>query len=319
MENKNLEPKIYIPNSKIGLHYVYIYDKITQKVIQKYYKGINTDPDPLERLYAAQDLQEALRLKLKSGWIPNVGKSLITPISIKEALEEAIKRLEGKVSKNTFDAYSGTTRFFIQAIEQLKFSKLPTDKFSRAYAKKCIDWIVKNREWSNSAYNKNLGYIRSVFAEIIESEQAEINPFRDIKNLKVDKKPANIPPTDEEMKLICDTLKANNYGFYIFYMLIYHCGLRPEECRVLKIENIDFERKLLLLESFNTKTKQYREVPMLGNIYDLLINYKNLDKNLYIFGTWVNNGGRHSHKNWFFPNEFPIKDDTLQIPVILTT
>lgn len=173
-------------------------------------------------------------------------------------------RLDGKVSKNTFDAYSGTTRFFIQAIDYYNYSKLPTEKFSRAYAKKCLDWIVEERKWSNKAYNKNLGFIRSVFSEIIESEQAEINPFREIKNLKTEFSTANLPPTDQEMKLICDELKSKNYGFYIFYMLIYYCGIRPDEARQLKVSDLNFIKNIINLPGKITKNGKSRSIPMLG-------------------------------------------------------
>ncbi|MBV6879634.1 hypothetical protein KVY03_07245 [Epilithonimonas sp. FP105] len=98
---ENLEAKIHIPKKRDGGYYVYIYDSSSHKIIQKYYKGINVDPDPEERLYAAQDLQKALMIKLKSGWIPNVGKDLIKPTTITIAFNEAIQRLDGKVSKNT--------------------------------------------------------------------------------------------------------------------------------------------------------------------------------------------------------------------------
>ncbi len=310
MKNKNLEAKIYIPKNIDGLYYVYIYDKSTQKIIQKYYKGINVYVESEERFEAAQDLQQAFNLKLKTGWLPKVGEVLITPIGIKEAFEESIKNMKGKVSKNTHDAYSCTTRFFIQAVEALGYSKLPSNRFSRAYAKKCLDWIVKDRKWSNSAYNKNLVYIRSVFSEIIEMERAEINPFREIKSLRTEKTPANIPPTDEEMKLICDELKAKNYGFYIYYMLIYYCGIRPDEVRLLQVKHLDLQNKLIRVKASSAKSRKYREVPMIGNTYELLKSCENINPEYYVFGTWVSNGGRHSQKNWFSPNPYPISDDT---------
>ena len=59
-----------------------------------------------------------------------------------------------------------------------------------------------------------------------------------MRNLKVEKKIANRPPTDKEMRMICEELKKKNYGFYRFYMLIYNCGLRPVEAVKLKVKNI---------------------------------------------------------------------------------
>lgn len=307
---KNLEAKIQIPKKVNGDYYVYIYDISSQKIIQKYYKGINTTLDPEERFSAAQDMQKALTIKLKSGWIPNVGKIQLKTSTISEALEQAILCMKGKVSKNTYDAYSGTVGFFLEAINSLKYSKLPTVNFTRAYAKRCLEWIVKDRAWSNHSYNKNLGYIRSVFSEIVEAEQAETNPFRDVKNLKVESSFANIPPTDEEMILICEELKSKNYGFYVFYMLIYYCGIRPDEARLLRVSHINFTKKTIDLPGEITKNGKFRSIPMLGNIEGLLSSCINEEKDYFVFGTWVSNGGRHSQKNWFSPNKYSIKEDT---------
>src|SRR5690606_4582716 len=103
------------------------------------------------------------------------------------AFEEAINRMKSKVSRNTFDAYSGSVNVIINAITEKKFSRMMAANFTRAHAKQCLEWIKKDREWSAHSYNKNLSYLRSVFHEIIEAEQAQINPFREIKNLKIQK------------------------------------------------------------------------------------------------------------------------------------
>lgn len=58
MESNNLDVKIYIPAKPGDMYYVYIYDKSTQKIINKFYKGINKDPDPEERLSACEDMQK---------------------------------------------------------------------------------------------------------------------------------------------------------------------------------------------------------------------------------------------------------------------
>ncbi|CAA7197655.1 tyrosine-type recombinase/integrase [Chryseobacterium potabilaquae] len=151
---------------------------------------------------------------------------------------------------------------------------------------------------------------RSIFHEVLEAEYTKTNPFNDIRNLKVVKNISNVPPTDEEMRLICAELRKENYGFYIFYMLIYYCGIRPEELRNLKIKQLNFKTRSIELDAEFTKTDKYRAVPMIGNSFELLKNYEGCNPEYYIFGTWVPNGGRHSRKNWFLPNPYQINEDT---------
>lgn len=93
-------------------------------------------------------------------------------------------------------------------------------------------------------------------------------------------------------------------------MLIYYCGIRPDELRNMKVKNLNFNERMIHLDAEFTKTSKNRAVPMLGNTYDLLKYYKDCDPEYYVFGTWVPNGGRHSHRNWFLPNPYQIKEDT---------
>lgn len=272
--------------------------------------GLNKIQDYNERLEEANSLAEVLEEKLKKGWNPQCSENLLERITIHNAFNQAILRLKDKTSKNTYIAYSCTTRFFIEALKALKYDKMLSSNFSRAYAKKCLEWITKDRNWSGHAFNKNLGYIRSVFAEIIEAEQAETNPFREIKNMKVVKTPANTPPTDEEMVLICNELRKENFGLYILYMIEYHSGIRPAEQVEIQIKQLDFTNKMILLKGEDTKSKKFREVPMLGNMYDLLLPYKDENPEYYLFGTPSKKGGWMSRNGWFKPNPFKIRDDS---------
>ncbi|OPC76139.1 hypothetical protein BAZ12_19210 [Elizabethkingia miricola] len=276
----------------------------------KIYKGINKIPNAQERIMFGNELANEFHKQLKNGWNPQCAENLLEKITIHDALNQAILRLKNKTSKNTYIAYSCTTRFFIEALRSLKYDKMMSDNFSRAYAKKCLEWITKEREWSPHAFNKNLGYIRSVFAEIIEAEQAEINPFREIKNMKVVKSIANTPPTDEEMVLICNELRKENFGLYILYMIEYHSGIRPAEQVEIQIKQLDFNNKMILLKGEDTKSKKFREVPMLGNMYDLLLPYKDENPEYYLFGTPSKKGGWMSRNGWFKPNPFKIRDDS---------
>lgn len=273
--------------------------------------GLNKILDYNERLAEAQALAEVLDERLSKGWIPESSAKVSNKsISLIEAMNYGFEQKKLSVQKNTIDNFRTSVNFFCYAVRKLKFTQLKVGNFERSHAKAILEFLKKDKNWTNQNYNKHLGYLRSIFYEVLEAEYTKYNPFNDIRNLKVVKTPANIPPTDEEMRLICNELRDKNYGFYIFYMIIYYCGIRPDELRNLKIKNLDFENKNINVDAEFSKNGRDRCVPMLGNIFDLLINYKGLDENLYVFGTWVSNGGRHSCKNWFYPNPYRLKEDT---------
>lgn len=272
--------------------------------------GLNKIPDYNERLHEANALADVIKDKLEKGWIPDNSFRTTKSCKVIEAINYGFEQKKVSVSKNTSDNFQSSVNFFCEAIRKLKFDKMLVANFERIHVKKVMEYLKKEKKWTNKNYNKHLGYLRSIFYEVLEAEYTSKNPFNDIRNLKVEKTFANIPPTDEEMDLICDQLQAKNYGFYIFYMLIYYCGIRPEELRNLKIKNLDFQNKMIYLDAEFTKTNKDRVVPMLGGIYGLLKFYKDCDHDHYVFGTWVPNGGRHSQKNWFLPNPYQIKEDT---------
>lgn len=274
--------------------------------------GLRQIPTYEERLNEANALAGFLLEQLRGGWIPPSAKFVlkIPQISLIDAAEYAYHQKILHLDKNTKDNYLCSINFFKEAIKELGFSRMLSVNFERVHAKMVLEHIRTKRNWKNKNYNKNLGFLRSMFYEALDAGYFKTNPFGEIKNLKVPKTISNIPPTDEEMVLICDELQSRNFGFYIFYMLIYYCGFRPEELRNLKIRNLDFVNKNIIPDVEHTKTDRIRIVPMLGNTFDLLFPFRNYDRELFVFGTWVPNGGRHSQKNWFLPNKYQLKEDT---------
>lgn len=273
--------------------------------------GLKQIPDYNKRLEEANALAEVLLEKLQKGWVPdNSNRTISKSCKVIEAINYGIDQKKLSVSKNTADNFQSTVNFFCEAIKKLKFDKMMVVNFDRSHAKAILEFLKKEKGWTNKNYNKHLGYLRSIFHEVLEADYTTKNPFNDIRNLKVEKTFSNIPPTDEEMKLICDHLQKHNYGFYVFYMIIYYCGIRPDEVRQLRIKNLDFENECFNLPGEITKNGKFRSVPMLGNIKNLLKDCQGINLDYFVFGTWVNNGGRHSKKNWFSPNPYSLKEDT---------
>ncbi len=272
--------------------------------------GLNKIPDYNERLKEANALADAIKLRLEKGWTPDNSNKHIKSIGIIDAIQYGFNQKKLMVSKNTADNFQSSVNFFTEALKKLKYSTMVAGNFERFHAKKVMEYLKSEKQWKNKNYNKHLGYLRSIFSEIVEADYSKVNPFNDIRNLKQEESIANIPPTDEEMKLICEQLQKNNYGFYIFYMLIYYCGIRPDEIRQLRIKHIDFEKQCFNLPGEITKNGKFRSVPMLGNVYNLLKDCKDSNSDYFVFGTWVPNGGIHSHKNWFSPNPYSLKEDT---------
>ncbi len=288
----------------------YVWFRFNGKPVQRK-KGINKIFDLKERKLEGLALAEALRIRLEKGWIPKSAQNYTEKIDRKTILEVAELSFELKAKQvDEVKSYRTAINFFIKALKDLKMQHLNSHSFERSHAKRVLQHLKEKRGWTNQNHNKYLGLFRTILYEGLDLGYFKTNPFGEIRNLKVVKKLSNIPPTDEEMQLICQELKEKNYGFYVFFMVEYYCGIRPKELILLKIKDLDFENRYIKVQEENAKNDKFRKVPMIGNVYDLLITCKGLDEDFYVFGTWVPNGGRHSQKNWFAPNPYKLKQDT---------
>lgn len=157
--------------------------------------GLNKILDYNERLAEAQALAEVLDERLSKGWIPeHSAKVSNKSISLIEAINYGFEQKKLSVQKNTIDNFRTSVNFFCYAVKKLKFSQLKVGNFERSHAKAILEFLKKDKNWTNQNYNKHLGYLRSIFYEVLEAEYTKYNPFNDIRNLKVVKTPANIPP-----------------------------------------------------------------------------------------------------------------------------
>ncbi|MDV4026057.1 integrase, partial [Elizabethkingia anophelis] len=227
-----------------------------------------------------------------------------------DALDFAMEKKKAVLSPKSYLDYSCTVNFFKLAISHLKFNKLPISNCQRIHVKSVLDYLQEERSWTAKNYNKHLGYIKSVFSELVEWELISSNPVRDIRTQKEEKTESNIPLTDEEHKIVFDFLKKRNYNFYVYCSFIYHCGIRPYELTQIKCKYINLEENLIFLPAEITKNDNDSYVPILGNLKELIKNFDLSNPEHYMFGTWIPNGGRHSQRSWFCPNAYRVKRDT---------
>lgn len=266
----------------------FVYFRYDGKLIRKKY-GINYIDDYKKRLIEANIVRDALHEKLLEGWNPffveynsESNSKMTTPEALRFAMEK-----KTNLSPNTIDHYNLTVKWTISAFEELHLQYAYVSDIKRQHIKSVMEQIQKSRKWSNKAYNKNLGYLRAIFSELIEWNIIENNPASKIKSLKVQKTNANITATDQQTKKIKELLENDWLNFYIFIITIFHTGMRPEEILQIKISMVDLKNKQINLPPDITKTDIYRIVPL--NKF-LLNYYKSLDLNkfpidYFVFGT----------------------------------
>lgn len=268
----------------------FIYFRYNKKLF-RFKFGINYIQNYKERLLEANALKDALLLKLKDGWNPNI-PDVITQVnnfSLPEALDFALEKKKSVLAKKSISDYSCTLNFIKKAILDLNLNSIPIIEVKRIHIKLILDKIKENRKSSNNSYNKYLTHFGAILSELIQYDIIEFNPADKIKHLPVEESIFHNPASIEEIEKIKKELLAKDHNFYNFISVIYHLGIRPDEILQIKLSMIDFDNKIITLIPKNTKgRKKYRVLPINKHLMKFFneIDIFQMPKDFYLFGSF---------------------------------
>lgn len=146
---------------------------------------------------------------------------------------------------------------------------------------------------SGTTYNTYLTYAGSLFSAVKEQGFITENPFDNIKTRRA-RVSGNKPYSIEQVRELSKQLQEHNQNnLYICCMLMYYAGIRIEECRKLKVENIDFANGHITIWSSSSKTTFTDSVPLHNSLRNILASHcRGKTSSDYIFvsknGDWVN-------------------------------
>jgi len=293
--------------------------------------GINYWHDPADRAKAGEALARQWEKKLKAGWQPSwkvteTGADQFAGMTFLAALDWALKNY--RASKPTLRAYRTTIKFLKKASKGLGIDKIKAEDVHRQQIKLLFNYCQTHLGWTNSSFNKNLGYLHALLESLIEWEVLEFNPAHKIKLMPVVETQKYVPLTEEEKKTIEGHLFIHHYAFYVYLMVIYHTGIRPKEVLALRIRDVDLDRRTIKilpdLEEENSKTKKIRHIPINDHLLPFLreMQLQASPFDYFIFGSpYGSNGNRGkgsaaghvsgaSRPDYFRPSPTPIKRDT---------
>lgn len=275
-------------------------------------EGINKIPDFNERLENANILAEILHEKLIKGWIPIKQKAVITKdsLTLSQAIDFGLEKKKASISEETYKDYRNMVNWFKNAAEKLEINLIPISTCERYHVKLIMEHLHKEKKWTNKNFNKNLGYIKPIFSELVEWEYIKTNFVRDIRSKKEIKTEGYIRPTLEQKQKIFEHLKSIDYNYFVFAAIEYYLGIRPKEILLIKCCDIDLHNRTIKISPEDSKDASYRYVPILKPVLDLLLKMDLSNPNFYLIGRPKPFGCRFFKHEYFCPNPYPIKRDT---------
>lgn len=222
-------------------------------------------------------------------------------MEINEALEKYILYLVGEkgLSKNTVSNYKEDLDLFFLHFNDIKDTSCLDDSLLEEYA------IYQGEKGLTSAsIARRLSSLKNFFLFLDKEKIANIN----ISRLDLPKKQRKLPEvlSNEEISSLLssiDTSKKEGSRDLAMLLTMYSSGLRVSELLDLKIEDISFNKRIILV--WSGKGNKERSVPINQDCLDVILNYidtsrkefPNSKKSPYLF---LNKFGNPMSRNYFF-------------------
>lgn len=238
-------------------------------------------------------LRDAVELALNNGWSPfedeleEVAPQGDTKAewSLNFGLEQYIADCkEKKLRPKTVQSYTTIVNFLKEYFYKDNKIFKPLSDIKRDHIKDFLRHYSKLHSWTATTYNNYLGYTSAIFNWFVAEEKLEKSPVKGIKTKKatVTRHKFYDEATADALKK--DISKSNPYLFS-FVLFTYYTAIRPKsEARFIKIKHLLFDRNLIHIPAEVAKNKQGDFVPMAEELKAMLIAYRDLPPETYLWG-----------------------------------
>lgn len=106
-----------------------------------------------------------------------------------------------------------------------------------------------------STYNNYITVMKMMFNALLERQFITVNPWLGIKRAKQQSKSRRAFSL-EEARIVVEAAKRTDPSLYLGILMQYHCFLRPNELRQLKVQHLDFNTSLIRVSGSISKNKK---------------------------------------------------------------
>lgn len=184
--------------------------------------------------------------------------------------------LEGKnYSYNTINSYKKDLNQFIDYCKDINIKNIDYE-FIRKYLH-----LLYDKKYSSKSISRHISSLKSFFKYLMLSDVINKNPMTLISNPKIEKKLPNYINHNDLEKILSIPDKTDKLGLRnaLILELLYSSGVRVSELVNIKLSDIDFSNKRILIFGKGSKER----FVMYGSVCANLLNdYLNNSRNLLI-------------------------------------
>lgn len=238
-----------------------------------------------------------INIKLSKGWNPIIETKENARMYLKynEVSEKFLSEKKKELRFDTMRTYNSYIRIFNEYIQNRTDISFLV-KFTKQDAVLFMDYAYNQRKISQRTYNNYLKFFRLYFTWLKQHCYVTNNYFEDITTKKKEKKKRTIIPAEIRVQLM-KYFKKHDPTMLIICKLMYYSLLRPKEISMLKIENVNFEKKAIFVPENVSKNHNERYATLTDDLINDLQYIKEFNKNLYIFSATMMPGPERAHKD----------------------
>jgi site-specific recombinase XerD len=186
-----------------------------------------------------------------------------------QSLELFITALLGQnYSPRTLRAYSDDLRQFIQWIEENRVDWDIPRRFTRADIEGFMSYLA-GQQMTGATRVRKLAAIRKFFTFMEENRMIAGNPANTVKGARREEKEPGILYKEQYKALLYEA--SDNPRDYAIIMTFLQTGIRLSELANLRVEDVDFDNKVLTVRQ--GKGKKDRQIPLVDEEVRALRNY----------------------------------------------
>lgn len=286
----------------------------------KHYKGFGKLKTKTERYAYADDLIKKYSELLQNGWSPFEKKQSLVfqnnltyyhamfggnnTVSNANFIFYASKMLEKMkddgYSEANYRLYQSKARQFQHWLIAKGKADLHVSQFSNEIIQDFFFHLDKERKVSGNTYRKYRHVLTAVFQSAIEMKHISVNPVHSLPDSKRIVDTAARPINYEDLIIFMKELQKYPQMQLIAFFQMF-CFLRPgREIRLMRIRQINFSRKTILIPAEYSKNKREKRVDIPEFFYQLLREKWNLHtykRDMYVIGKENKPGWEHLSKN----------------------
>ena len=222
-------------------------------------------------------------------------------LSIRSLLSEFLLYKEPTVNEKSLQTYRSKCRIFCEWIESNNFGELPAASISNDIICDYIIYIALEYKLSTRTIDKYIQIIHTFFDWLLKKKKLIVdNPVHDLPKVGSIKDEAARPIPEHDRHRLMQLIQDEDQQLHLVCSMIYYAAIRPNECRLLKVGDIDFEHNCIRVPNTISKNSQTEVVIMPHQLADELRScgiesWKN--KEHYVFGKYRCPGSECLGKN----------------------